>query len=435
MPSRAELRIRLEHAARVVVIASLVAMLWQWLRPPSGADDSLVRARGVGTALAKWSASPPGRIQLQLDSTPTPVQRAWLGALKGAGASITWSGDIAPLMLEARPIASPAGGTRLLVAARSGTAVVVSDDVGPIDTVHTQTTGASIDVNSVADRVSARARGTVASTMRPDSVLIRRVLVIGAAGWESKFVVAALEEDGWKVDPFIRVAPGIDITPGPLPSLDTARYSAVVALDSTAAPSAGRISEYVRNGGGLILGPTAAALDQMKALRAGGVTSASAATTVTATSLATLSLSPIAPIVNEAIALQRRASATSIAARRVGAGRVVQMGYQDTWRWRMAGGDESVRDHRKWWSGLVSGVAYAPALARKSTSRGEPDGMRSVIDEAPVANLVAAIGPQTLSTSGPISMRSPAHARLWLFVIMAVALIAEVASRRSRGEA
>ena len=83
----------------------------------------------------------------------------------------------------------------------------------------------------------------------------------------------------------------------------------------------------------------------------------------------------------------------------------------------------------------MSGVAYAPALARKSTSRGEPDGMRSVIDEAPVASLVAAIGPTNSLTSGPTLLRRPANTRLWLFLILAVALIAEVASRRSRGEA
>src|SRR6185503_3060787 len=124
-------------------------------------------------------------------------------------------------------------------------------------------------------------------------------------------------------------------------------------------------------------------------------------------------------------ALQRRASVTSIAARRVGAGRVVQSGYQDTWRWRMAGGDESVRDHRKWWSGLVSGVAYAPPLPRNSTSRPQPENpAQSVSDEAPMASLVATLGPQTPSTSVLTSVRSPANTRAWLFVILAVALIA-----------
>jgi hypothetical protein len=318
----------------------------------------------------------------------------------------------------------------------AGTSVVVSDDVGPIDTVQTQANGASIDVKSVADRISARVRGTVASTIRPDSLLIRRVLVIGAAGWESKFVVAALEEDGWKVDPFIRVAPGVDVTPGSLPALDTARYSAVVALDSTASPYATRIGEYVRSGGGLILGLTAASLDQMRPLRAGGVTGSSTpATAASAASLATLPLAPIAPLSNDAIALQRRSSATAIAARRVGAGRVVQVGYQATWRWRMTGGDESVRDHRTWWSGLVSGVAYAPALPRAATSPLESEkAAQSVIDEAPVASLVAVVGPQSLSISGLASVRGPANTRVWVFVVLAVALIGEVASRRSRGE-
>ena len=102
----------------------------------------------------------------------------------------------------------------------------------------------------------------------------------------------------------------------------------------------------------------------------------------------------------------------------------------------MAGGDESVRDHRKWWSDLVSAVAYAPAFPRTSTSPAEPDNSaQSIIDEAPVASLVAEIGPANPSTAVLTSVRSPANTRVWLFAILAFALLAEVASRRSRGEA
>src|SRR6185503_15174723 len=110
-----------------------------------------------------------------------------------------------------------------------------------------------------------------ASTIPRDSVMLHKVLVIGDAGWESKFVVAALEEAGWKVDAFIRVAPTVDVTQGSAAVIDTARYSAVVALDGAASPYASRIIEFARTGGGVVLAPPAASLDAMAALRAGAV--------------------------------------------------------------------------------------------------------------------------------------------------------------------
>ena len=84
-----------------------------------------------------------------------------------------------------------------------------------------------------------------------DSLALKPVLVLGAAGWESKFTIAALEERGWRVASRVRVAPNVDVTQGPLGAIDTARYSAVIALDSTAASSATAIARYAREGGGV----------------------------------------------------------------------------------------------------------------------------------------------------------------------------------------
>ena len=53
--------------------------------------------------------------------------------------------------------------------------------------------------------------------------------------------------------------------------IDTARYSAVVALDSAASPYTARIAEFVRSGGGLVMEPGAALLGDMSSLRAGNV--------------------------------------------------------------------------------------------------------------------------------------------------------------------
>jgi hypothetical protein len=433
MPSRAEIRVRLEHVLRSIVIAALALMLWQSLRGQSNSASQAVNARGtgVGGALAKWSAMPkaPGRIHAQLDSVPSSRDRAWLGALAGAGSSVTWSGDIPPVMIDAEPFASPTGGTRILVAAPSGSSVVMSDDIGAIDTVRVQGAGAALAINSVAGSVTARVGRSAASTHQRDSVVLRKLLVIGDAGWESKFVVAALEEEGWKVDAFVRVAPGVDVTQGSAAAIDTSRYSAVVALDGAAAPYANRIIEFARTGGGVVLTPQAAMLDAMTPLRAGGVGRATAAARAAQTggsvTLTTLPLAPITSLRSDGVPLERQAGTVAIAARRVGAGRVLQLGYEDTWRWRMGGGDGAVRDHRQWWTGLVSNVAYAPRVARASAA--------IPIDEAPMAGLVASIGPRASGSTIASLSASQSDWTAWLFVLLALGLIGEIASRRLRG--
>jgi hypothetical protein len=431
MPSRAEMRVRVEHVLRGIVIVVLAAMLWQSLHEQVDFGGRAVSARGVGRgALVEWSAlaKAPGRIHVQLDSVPSKIEWAWLSALAGAGSSVTWSGDLAPVMIDAQPVASPAGGTRVLVAAPSGSSVVMSDDVGVIDTVRAQGAGAVVTLNSVANHLAARVKGAVASTGARDSVVLHRILVIGDAGWESKFVVAALEEEGWKVDAFIRVAPGVDVTQGSALVIDTTRYSAVIALDVAASPYANRIIEFARTGGGVVLAPQAASLDAMAPLRAGDVGRALqgglAIQTGGSVRLSALALAPITSLRSDAIPLEKRAGAVSIAARRIGAGRALQLGYTDSWRWRMGGGEEAVRGHGAWWTGLVSSVASAPRNPRAT-------GTIST-DAAPMIGLVAAIGPGTSAALSNPSGR-PADRMAWLFVLLALGLTGEVASRRLRG--
>ena len=425
------MRVRLEHVLRGVVIAVLAVMLWQSLHEQTNSGRQAVSARGVGSALVKWSAlaKAPSGIHVQLDSMPLPPERAWLGALVGAGSRVTWSGDLPPVMIDAQPVASPAGGTEVIVAAPNGSSIVMRDAVGVIDTVHAQSGGAALALTSVVGRVTARVKGSLASTVQRDSVVLHKVLVIGNAGWESKFVVAALEEEGWKVDAFIRVAPGVDVTQGSAAPIDTSRYSAVVALDGAASPYANRIVEFARTGGGVVLAPQAASLDAMAPLRAGAVGRATSEARVVqaggAVTLATLALSPITSLRSDAIPLERRAGAVAIAARRIGAGRSLQLGYEDTWRWRMGGGDGAVRDHRVWWTGLVSSVAYAPRAPRAATS--------TPTDEAPMIGLVAAIGPAASIVAMSKLAGSPSEWAAWLFVLLTLALVGEVASRRLRG--
>jgi hypothetical protein len=429
MPSRAEMRIRVEQVLRGIVIAVLAVMLWESLHQRTDSGGQFVTARGIsGSALAKWSslATAPAKIQVKLDSVPSMIERAWLGALAGAGSSVTWTGDLAPVMIDAQPVASPAGGTKVIVAAPSGSSVVVGDDVGPIDTVHVQNGGAALTLNSVADHFTARAKGSIALTSAHDSIVLRRVLVIGEASWEAKFVVAALEEEGWKVDAFIRVAPGVDVTQGSA-TIDTSRYSAVVALDGAAAPYANRILGFARTGGGVVLGAQAASLEAMAPLRAGAVghetSDARAIQSGGSVTLATLPLAPITALRSDAVSLEKRAGATAVAVKRIDAGRVLQVGYEDTWRWRMGGGDGAILDQRRWWTGLVSSAAYATRIPRATTA--------TATNEAPIVGLVAAIGSSRTGAASNLSGQ-PSDWTPSLFALVALALIGEITSRRVR---
>src|ERR1019366_3377028 len=76
------------------------------------------------------------------------------------------------------------------------------------------------------------------------------VLVVGRAGWEAKFAVAALEERGWTVEARLFVAPGADVTQGSRGAIDTSRYAAIVALDTTLGAVAASVAWVGRGGGG-----------------------------------------------------------------------------------------------------------------------------------------------------------------------------------------
>jgi hypothetical protein len=439
MPSRAEIRVRVEQVLRGIVIAVLGVMLWQSLREQTDSRGRNVDARGVNVgALAEWSgrAKAPARIHVQLDSVPSRIDRAWLGALAGAGSAVSWSGDLAPVMIDAQPVASPSGGTKVLVAAPTGSSVVVSDDVGPIDTVRAQSAGAMLSLDAAPDRLTAREKASTASTGATDAIVLHNVLVIANAGWESKFAVAALEEEGWKVDASIRVAPGVDVTQGSVATIDTSRYSVVVALDGASSPYASRIVAFAQMGGGVVLASQAASLDAMASLRVGAVGRETRPTSMSGSiSLATVALIPITSLRSDAVVVERRGGTNALVARRIGAGRVLQSGYEDTWRLRTGGGDNAVRDHRQLWTGIVSRVAYAPRIPRPAVTEAGKNGHREQAgeDEAPMVGLVATLGPNAQSGAAVNLPGGQSGAMLILFALLALALIGEVASRRLRG--
>jgi hypothetical protein len=431
MPSRAEIRGSVETALRAVSLAIIAWMLW--LSLDRARPETVVSAGSSNLELAArdWSTSgiAPDRIALHLDSTPSPVQRDWLGALLGAGSNVTWSGDLPVIGVGVQPIASPRRGFTILAAAPAASSVRVDDDAGALDTAVAKKGGARFAIPSASGMIRVQVGGSTATSILPDSARIRRVLVIGSAGWESKFVVAALEEDGWKVDAEMKVSSVVSVTQGVSSPLDTSRYSAVVVLDGSAAPRASAIARYAASGGGVILAGTSGALDAFSAIRAGAPGKTEQGSVLSAEpggiSLASLSLSPLASLRSDAIPLDSRNGQVAAAARREGSGRILQHGYVDTWRWRMGGGDSAPDAHREWWTRAVASVAYAPHSARSVPREA---------DDAPVAHLIAALGASSPSRSNTLATVASSVSLWLLFVLRASSLLAEWISRRLRGE-
>jgi hypothetical protein len=95
----------------------------------------------------------------------------------------------------------------------------------------------------------------------------------------------------------------------------------------------------------------------------------------------------------------------------------------------MNGGDDGIRTHREWWTSAVSNVAYAPRVPRATTNISE----LGADDPAPVADLVAKLGPAHPLTEVERSGGGSTNLTMWLFVWLTSALVAEIASRRMRG--
>lgn len=418
------MRIALERLARGVAFALLAWLLIRSLRATVGPAGSSGVA-SLTPALRRWSTRvAPSAVHVRVDGALSPVQREWLGALAASGTRVTWSGTgLAPLAAVAEPVADPAGATRVLAAAPAGTVVALADEYGQLDSVRAGTAGAGFLARSAPAAVSIRAGALTARAATGDSLVLGRLLVLGRAGWESKFVVAALEERGWSVDARMALSPRGDVVQGRTLPIDTARYSAVIALDSSALGSAGALARYVRSGGGLIIAAPVSAAPPLAPLDAGAPRAELPATEPFDTvgdPRRALALTPIA-LREGAVALERRAGGVAVAVRRVERGRVLVVGYADTWRWRMAGGSDAVEQHRDWWARLVAGVAHVGRIPRPQPT---------LVDESPLASLVDRLGPAVVPAQAEAAGRISSA---WLFAVLAALLLGEWASRRLRG--
>ena len=448
MPSRG--RQALEAGLRAIAFAAVGGLLWLTVHADRNGDGARAHGDGVREALARWSTrEAPGRVRAEFDSAPSPEARDWLAALGRAGTSVTWGGTVPiPTGVAAEPVADPRRPIQAWVAAPAGTRVVLRDRLGVVDSGAVARGGARLVVPRVDGALRATAGDIEAVAAVHDSLILRPILLLGQAGWEAKFALAALEEHGWRVDARLAVAPSGDTRQGAdRVAIDTGRYAAVVALDSVAGRYAAQLLGYIRDGGGLIAIGDGAGLRSLAPVLPGSVSGPPSlpgrftrdSASQSASPRVALALAPIRSLKAGALPLETRARGgreeIAAAAWRVGRGRVVQIGYWDTWRWRMAGAEnDPVGAHRAWWAALVSGVAFAPRVPLPTQDPlGQAPLGQDALEPTPLASLITALGPASPRSSLPSSLLDSPNLVPILFALMLGALLLEWTSRRLRG--
>lgn len=414
-----------EGVLRGIVIALLAGWLVWSIRARTHGAVEHVTSQELREALERWTTrQQPARVLVDLAHPPAGAERDWLAALSAAGTTVQWSGNaLLPTAIDIEPRVDPEGGATVTVAAPESASVVLRDARGVIDSAAADAYGMRASIARPGRTIDAGVGPVVARAALRDSLTLKRLLVIGAPDWETKFTIAALEERGWDVDAHIRIAPRTLARQGRIESIDTARYAAVLAIDTTAARFSSAIKRYVRSGGGLVLwSPAAPAFGRLAPGRAGALIESEVRIIRDRTPPVALDVMPVTALTDDAVALERRGDHVTLAARRVGPGKVLQNAYTNSWRWRMAGGDNAPDEHRAWLADLVANVAYAP----RATIAAPP------ADPVPVAAIVDRLGPAVPAVMDRSAL-DPTRLAAWVFTILCMALIAELASRRLRG--
>ena len=430
---RHRLRLLFERTTRAVSLALIVLLIAHAIH--SLGERPSLRAEGaaVEEALARWSTNEsPSRIHAALDSIPAPHMRDWIAAFPGAGTEASWDGETpAPSAVSVEPVADPQKPSKVWIAAQPGARVELRDELGALDSTTAQGFGTVFVLPRLEGRVHASIDGQGLATDLQDSVSIKSALVVAMAGWEGKFIAAALEERGWQVDARFAVAPSGDVEQGAVRvRLDTARYSFVVAVDSVIKRYADQLPRYVRQqGGGLIVVGEASSVPELAPLLPARWGIPSRPTDFRLETAddprRSFALGDLYNLRDGAMALETREDDVAVAGWRVGDGRVIQIGYLGTWRWRMAGlAEDAVEAHRLWWSALASGVAYAPRFDHRITGQVEPTPLASLVDR------IGAPAPRELELAGILG-----DPRLlpFLFGLLVGLLMLEWMSRRLRG--
>lgn len=438
------MRVVLERALRLTAVAALLYAWWLTGRAPANSPTDTPNAARTDTALnaqqlAQTLADPRRQqLHLSLSAVPDAASRAVLHAASRAGVGVSWhprdtSTGLTPLAISATPLADPSAGTVLRVVAHDSAEIALSDSVGWLDSARVQNGGVAWTLPGANRMFDAAHQGTSARAAAMDTATLGRIRLFAAPGWESRFAMRALEESGWSVDADFAIAPRAVVTTGVIAPLDTVRYAAVIALDSTAWVHAAAIERFVRSGGGLVLFADAARGSAMRTLRAGEMSPTLAAlpgALQTEAPKEGLPLSPISSLVKSAVPIERSArpgTPLAIAARTVGVGRVLQVGYGNSWEWRMLGNDNAPADHRAWWQSLLHRTAFVSHDGAEQWSL-YPGNV------APLADLVARVGPAAAPSAAIVTQTGTRDAPpVWLFVLAATSLLAAWWSRRLRG--
>ena len=435
MRSRVDRRL-LERVLRTAGLAGLGLLLVQaWRADGTLAPMQVVPAGALTRALAAMPLTAE-TLGVRTDTALDPVTSAWLASRRDAGSPVRWGAPAAipAFALAIEPSLDPGGGVRALVAAPAGRGVRLADDAGALDSARVTAVGESFAMAAPVGTLVARVDRSAARAFATLPPRIRSVVVLARAGWESKFLTAALEERGWPVEMRLAVRPDTAVVQGSPARFDTTRVGVVIALDASAAPAAPAIEAFVRSGGGLVLGPEAAAHASFAGLRPGptGARRASAAIVVSAADpRRALPLVPVEELTHGALALERRDGMVAVAARRLGAGRALQVGYEDTWRWRMTGPDGAREAHRRWWAALVASASPDPSPEATDSA-----SVTVSASDAPLARMVAELGVPDPAIAELTGSTEPAGPLGWWWGVLALlALLGEWASRRLRGVA
>lgn len=489
-------RRRLEQGLWALALVALAAALWLMISP---ARPGPVRALSdeLAAALPEWSLSAPPHAHLHLGSPPEARIRDWLAALARTGASVSWRAApeavLSATAVAVEPLADPRQPLRVWAASQSASAIEIDESslAGDPAPVALLPSGAGVAVlPSLTGAAILRGEGLSASATLRDRLELRPVMLLGRASWEARFVAAALEEHGWRVDARLMISPGqiigesprsarpdgkapstgvgrgagpgggrgggpggggprgegpapqaeippSDISPREAPILDPDHYAAVILLDDSAAAHAAAISTFVEAGGGALAmgdGASVPALNALLPAAASGLVQEAAPFAEDGDALPRdmLELRPLLRLRDGAHVVERRGEDVAVAIHRRGEGRVAQVGYADLWRWRMASPDDDApKASRLWLAGLLAMVAHAP----RADLAADPAAL-SLQDPAPLAAWRAAFGPPEAQEDSQADL-----ARGWsergrlsaLFVLAACALLGMWLSRRLRG--
>jgi hypothetical protein len=462
-------RLLLERALRTVALLALAAAMYFASRPSgrrdrqgtvwrwSVADVTDSSASALTTSLVREVVAAaldtqPRGITVELPAVPARRARALMGTVEGADVTVHWIDRTQAfgLALSAAAVAGPSGAVDVRVAGMSAgammasTSLVLRDAGGTLDSIP-NTRRAGWRLASVSPPLRASVGASEARVPVRMPAFTRRVMLMAQPGWDAKFVAAALEEAGWHVDGSLRVSPRAAVTLGAPARLDLARYAVVVVLDSMLVDAAA-ITRFVQQGGGLVLGgdalrlPALAAISPVRVTSVRGAVAGALLTETPARGLEAweLVVTPGASVVRSDTSAPGPAEPVLVA-QRVGAGRVVASAYRNSWHWRMEGTDDGAAQHRRWWSGVLALAAGVPAAG------GDPQADAYPGDAAPYADLVARLGgpvPTDRAARPAQVLARPAldavldrlrAAPGLLFMVIAVALLGEWASRRLRG--